>query len=235
VDNLQCAVLRAALAQRYSFDGSGAAVLDSASTAHGVAVNTLLAGTGALDLAGTTSDQYVDLPNGLASSLVNATFEAWLTWRGGAAWQRVFDFGSNQNAEGSQGTGATYFFLTPMASNASGFTRVAFSTAGTAAETKIDAPRALTVGAVSHVAVVVDDDNNLISLYLDGELQGTAAFTSQLSLIQDVNDWLGRSQFSTDPELNATFDEFRIYRAALSAVEVGASFAAGPNPAFLLR
>lgn len=235
VDTLECAVLRAALAHRYSFDGTGATALNSVGAANGVLMNSALSGSGALELAGTTSDQYVDLPNGIVSSLVNATFEVWLTWRGGAAWQRVFDFGSNENAEGSQGTGATYLFLTPLAANASGFVRVAFTTAGNGAETRLDATRALTASATSHVAVVIDDDKNLLSLYLDGALQGSVAFASQLSLLGDLNNWLGRSQFSTDPELNASLDEFRIYRAALTATEVGASFAAGPNPAFLLR
>jgi hypothetical protein len=235
VDTLECAVLRAALAQRFSFDGTGTTLQNSAGTGNGVLLNTALIGTGALELAGTTSDQYADLPSGIVSSLVNATFEVWLTWRGGAAWQRVFDFGSNQNAEGTQGVGATYLFLTPMAANTTGFVRVAFTTAGNGAETKLDATRALTVGAVSHVAVVVDDDKNLLSLYLDGALSGSVAFTSQLALLSDVNNWLGRSQFSTDPELNASLDEFRIYRAALTAAQIGASFAAGPNPAFLQR
>lgn len=236
VDSLSCAVLRASLAQRYSFDGTGATAQNSVVAGQvGLLQNTMLTGTGALELAGTTTDQFVDLPNGMVSSLVNATFEAWLTWRGGAAWQRVFDFGSNQNAEGMQGTGATYLFLTPMATNTAGFARVAFTTAGNAAETKIDAKRAFTVGAVSHVAVVVDDDNNLISLYLDGALQASVAFTSQLALLSDVNSWLGRSQFSTDPELDASLDEFRIYRVALSAADLAASFSAGPNPAFLVR
>jgi hypothetical protein len=235
VDTLECAVLRAALAQRWSFEGSGETAQNSAGTAPGTLANTALTGSGALELAGTTSDQYVDLPNGVVSSLVNATFEAWLTWRGGAAWQRVFDFGSTQNAEGAQGTGATYLFLTPMATNTTGFARVAFTTSGSGAETRLDAKRALTVGAVSHVAVVVDDENDLLSLYLDGAPAGSVAFNAQLSQLSDVNNWLGRSQFTADPELDASLDEFRIYRAALTATQIGASFAAGPNPAFLQR
>jgi hypothetical protein len=235
VDALECAVLRASLSQRFSFEGTGATAQNSVGIAQGSIQNALLSGTGALELAGTTTDQYVDLPNGMISVLVNATFEAWLTWRGGAAWQRVFDFGSNQNAEGAQGSGATYLFLTPMASNSSGFVRVAFSTAGASNETRLDAKRALTASAVSHVAVVVDDDNDLISLYLDGQPQGSVAFVGQLAQLSDVNNWLGRSQFSADPALGASLDEFRIYRTALGASEVAASFAAGPNPLFLVR
>jgi len=42
-----------------------------------------LTGTGSLVLAGGTTDQFVDLPNGIIKSLTNATFEVWLTWAGG--------------------------------------------------------------------------------------------------------------------------------------------------------
>ena len=56
---------------------------------------------------------------------------------------------------------------------------------------------------------------------------GTAP--SSLSLVEDVNVWLGRSQWG-DPFFNGSYDEFRIYDGPLSDAEVAASFAAGPNP-----
>jgi hypothetical protein len=59
------------------------------------------------------------------------------------------------------------------------------------------------------------------------------SFTGQLSQISDVNNWLGRSQYSNDPELNATFDEFRIYDVALTAAQIQTSATAGPDATFL--
>jgi hypothetical protein len=47
--------------------------------------------------------------------------------------------------------------------------------------------------------------------------------------VYDVNNWLGRSQFLADPGFEGSFTEFRIYGSALSASEVAASFAAGPD------
>ena len=35
-----------------------------------------------------------------------------------------------------------------------------------------------------------------------------------------VNDWLGRSQFATDPYFNGDMDELRIYAAALTPAQV---------------
>src|SRR6185503_9621283 len=115
----------------------------------------------------------------------NATVEAWVTWHGGAAYQRIFDFGKGTGAEGTQqasgGTTATadgYVFLTPT--NGSNL-RFAFK-APSANEVGITAT-ALTVGAKTHVAVVFDDTNNLIHLYVNGaEVGGTGvAWTGTLS------------------------------------------------------
>src|SRR5262249_47459020 len=107
-------ILKAGLAHRYSFSGTGVVVTDSVGQADGTLIHTQLTGTGKLVLAGGTTDQYVDLPNGLVRSLTNATFEAWATWNGGAGWQRLFDFGNSNAAEGTQGVAVTTFYLTPQ-------------------------------------------------------------------------------------------------------------------------
>jgi hypothetical protein len=83
--------------------------------------------------------------------------------------------------------------------------------------------------------VVVDAAGGLLSLYLNGALSGQQNFSGTLSSINDVNAWLGRSQYEVDVELSGTFHDFRIYNAALSAPQIAASFAAGPDPAFLAQ
>ena len=72
-----------------------------------------------------------------------------------------------------------------------------------------------------------------LRLYIDGKKSGAVVWTSSLSSINDVNAWLGRSQYDHDPELSAVFHEFRMYGAALSDAEVASSFAGGPDPVFL--
>jgi hypothetical protein len=54
-----------------------------------------------------------------------------------------------------------------------------------------------------------------------------------LSVVNDINNWLGRSQFQDDDELGATLYEFRIYSTALSPELVAISFRAGPDAVFL--
>ena len=44
-----------------------------------------------------------------------------------------------------------------------------------------------------------------------------------------VNNWLGRSQWSQDPFYNGSINGFRIYDGALSPADVAASFARGPD------
>jgi hypothetical protein len=54
-----------------------------------------------------------------------------------------------------------------------------------------------------------------------------------LSLIDDSNNWLGRSQFEADNELQGTFYEFRIYAGALAPELIEMSRQAGPDAVFL--
>lgn len=223
-----CAALRAALRHRYRFAGTGTVVTDDIADADGTVFNAALDDSSTLTLAGGTSNQYVELPDGIISALTNATFEAWLTWQGGAAWQRVFDFG---NATGASGT--TYVFVTPQRGSGAGQLRATMSLSSTATEVVVDAAATLPSGARHHIVLVVDDQNDQLRLYLDGVLQNSVANTRALSGLSDANNWLGRSQYSADPELAGTYHEFRIYGQALSDAQVAASFAFGPDPIFL--
>jgi len=222
---------QAALVHRYSFNTLGTVADDTIGTAHGSIVNAAVTSSGKLDLSGADSDQYVNLPNGLLRELKDATFEAWVNWNGGAVWQRVFDFGASYEGEDLQGSGASYLFLTPKHSD--GSLRLAFSLDGAGRETVVDADVQLPAGATSHVAAVVDDTHDTLSLYLNGVLQDSVAFNGELSAINDVNNWLGKSQFVADQELGGTLYEFRIYNAALTEAQLAASYAAGPDPVSL--
>lgn len=226
-----CFSHHAVLVHRYSFNMLGTSADDSIGTAHGSIVNAAVTSSGKLDLAGADSDQYVDLPNGLVRGLKDATFEAWVNWNGGGVWQRIFDFGNSYEGEGLQGGGSSYLFLTPK--HTYGSLWLAFSLDGATRETVVDAGVQLPAGATSHVAAVVDDTNDMLSLYLDGVLKGSVAFNGELAAIDDVNNWLGRSQFIADRELGGTLYEFRIYAAALTAAQLSASYAAGPDPVSL--
>ena len=225
------------LVHRYTFDGTGTVVIDAEGGPSGDVVGATLTGDGTVTLAGRMTGEYVDLPNGILSSLDSATIEAWLTWAGGYEWQRIFDFGDDQTGvEGSQGTGSTYLFLTPRLTDDGGaLVRLAYQRVGYH-EVQLDATRTLPMGTLTHVAVTFDARNETLSVYIDGQLENALVggdVPIRLSMLNDINNWLGRSQYAADPDLGATIEEFRIYARALDATELAASFDAGPNPSCL--
>lgn len=230
-----CQALVDKLVHRYDFEGSGTAVTDRVGTSHGVLKNaslSTLSGKGVVLFGGGASGAYVDLPNRLLSSLTNATLEAWVTWGGGAARQRVFDFGDSTNAtpENNPGVGKTYLMLTPAGSG--GHATLGFSLESSGKELSVVGATPLPM-ALAQVVVVVSDLDDELRLYIDGKKAGAIAWTSKLSAINDVNAWLGRSQYDSDPELSAVFHDFRVYAAALNDAEIASSFVGGPDPAFL--
>ncbi len=220
-----------ALLHRYSFNGTGTLIVDSKGGAHGATVGCELDGSGSLVLAGPGSGQYAELPDGLISGLGDATIEAWVTWSGGVAWQRVFDFG-DYFLTNNFAYGQSYLFLTPMALD-SGLLRAGYSLAGAGGpETVVDAAEVLAANVQSYLGVVVDDTRDELRLYRDGVRVGVVTLTGKLADINDVNDWLGRSQFQADGEFGGSIHEFRIYDAALNDAEIGVSYEAGPDAVF---
>jgi hypothetical protein len=228
-----CAV-QAALIHRYSFQGSGGTVIDSVGGAHGTVVNGSLTGDG-YALFGDGVDQYVDLPNGIIKPLTNATLETWVCWDGGGAWQRLFDFGSSDAGEGVRGFAVTSLYLTPRAGSGLTTMIVGLKRADQTSqfETRVISNLPLVSGFTTHLAIVINAASGTMTVYRNGAVDGSTALQTPLSALSDVNNWLGRSQYASDPAFEGAFDEFRIYRAALTNAQVQASFAAGPNPAFL--
>jgi hypothetical protein len=153
------------------------------------------------------SNQYVDLPAGVVSSADTMTITAWVNLNTVTNWTRIFDFG----------TGTTnYMFLTPK----NGTTiRFAIKSASST-EQVIDGTAALPTGGWHHVAVTLNGSTG--TLYVDGVQVGTnTAMTITPNMLgATTQNWIGRSQFSSDPYLNGLVDNFRIYNRALSASEV---------------
>jgi arabinan endo-1,5-alpha-L-arabinosidase len=224
-DLANCDALVAALAHRYSFDGTGSSVVDAVGGADGSVVDGTLSGSGALVLTG--DDDYVDLPNGLISALTSATFEAWVNWDGGAQWQRIFDFGRSDADEDERGVGEQFIFLTPRSSTDT--LRVSFLSPDLGAVIALNAAVMLPAGVETHVAVVVDGVANTLALVLDGEIVNRVALPSQLAAIDDVNNWLGLAQFAADPSFEGSLLELRIYQAALTDEQLALSFTLGSD------
>jgi hypothetical protein len=225
-----CTGLVDALKHRYSFSTNNMMAMDSVGDAHATLIGVSAAG-GKVTFNG-TDVAYVDLPNGTISALTDATFELWFAWTGGPVWQRLFDFGSNTNGEGNQGEGLTYLFLTASDGDSGNALRASFTLGGTAGETVARSNAALPTGNVQHIVLVVDDTGNQMRLYLNHELRASTTFNGTLGDLDDVNNWIGRSNWN-DPPLRGELLEFRIYDAALSESQIALSESVGPDPAFL--
>ena len=237
------------LVHRYSFDDTTTTIADSitipgVSPKNGVGSTAAVVPSGGkLTLAGgaassVTTGQWVTLPAGTISTLgPNATFEAWVGWNPPVAtqWQRIFDFGNSTGATGTPANGQTYIFLSPE-NGQNNFVRAAITLASNGGNEDIaDGTSALPIGAspLVHVAVVVDDANLSMTLYVNGQPVATPPATLRghniLTQLQDVNNWLGRSQWAPDTLFGGVYEEFRIYAKALSPAQIAANFTAGPN------
>ena len=197
---------------------------------------------------------YVDLPNGLISSKTNLTVEAWATVVSVKNWQRLFDFG-RMNIAG-MGTGAAAGEIKSDAATAPSNTSSSDNlllavNRGTAANTQrmagrldgatelgVDTGVTLVNNTEYHFALVVEDGAGSYGSsgaqwrwYLNGALAASLDVNFHLASIEDVNNWLGRSQYSGDNQANITYNEFRLYNHALTTNEIAASRTAGANPA----
>ena len=200
-------------------DESGVTVNDSVGGYHG----TILGGaslddSGALNFDG--NNDHVDLPIGtLISTLTNSTFATWVDFsNSGGNWQRIFDFGSGTS---------TNMFLCPRTSS-SGPMRFAIKALG-GGEQQATATSTL-VSGLHHVVVTLNDDNDTITLYLDGGVVATNTNATYRPSDMGVSsqNWLGRSQYGGDGYFNGSIHEFSIYDRCLSASDVSSLYVSDP-------
>lgn len=250
---------QAALIHRYSFndaagDATGATLVDSVGGADGVVqgAGANFTGTG-LDLPGGGSGTaaYGDLPNNLISSHTAVTVEGWVTIdAGGNSWARIFDFGSTEpggangevtgpgNTNGGGTAGLDYFFLSAARGGNYNDQRVEvrFEDSSPPVGTHNHDSNIPTVfGDQIHFAVSWEDTGvgtSLVNYWRDGNhITTDLAVPGNLGDLNDVNMWLGRSTWLNDGNLDATFDEFRIYDEAFTQADVDDSIAAGADAA----
>jgi hypothetical protein len=167
----------------------------------------------ALDLA-KASKGYATLPAGLLSTACEATVATWVYINTSVDWQRIFDFGKDQNI---------YMYLTPSNSTTH-VLRFAISASGnsSAYEQVVDGQAPLPTGTWNHVAVVLGSRGGI--LYLNGVQVGanTGLNLRPADLGNPPNYYIGRSQFSSDPYFDGDVDEFRLYGRALTQAEIQA-------------
>ncbi len=167
-------------------------------------------------------------------------------------WNRAMDFNNDtlatsSDAEAVSPKGTSGEYLYTALDNGAGGSRTAMTGTGYTGESGVTdstdgwlTKPSSTGSPVTHmIAVVIDQTattaapDGTITYYIDGVAKGSANLTAinEWTAIAPTftNAWLGRSAFGTDGVFNGTMDEFRIYNNALSANQVAADFAAGPN------
>ncbi|MFO1514653.1 MAG: LamG-like jellyroll fold domain-containing protein [Verrucomicrobiota bacterium] len=231
----------AAIIHRYSFnEPTGATtVSDSVGGANGVLAGGQNSNPAAFDGAGqlvlpgggSSSDAanliagYVDLPNHLINGLTNMTIETWVTLNGNSTWQRIMDFGvDGTGVEGTSGGNGNYIFISSPAPTNLRYAIREQVTGNEFTQCTANSP----LGLFQEVCVTATYDNvgNVARLYVNGALVSTDDAPTPLSQINDINNWLGRSQWG-DPMFNGSYNEFRIYNTALDSVSVAASYFSG--------
>ncbi|HMJ91060.1 MAG TPA: LamG-like jellyroll fold domain-containing protein, partial [Candidatus Acidoferrum sp.] len=165
------------------------------------------------------------------------TVEGWVKNAGARSWGRIYDFGNGTGGEltsaGGNAEGRDYWFLSategtnPQRHNVS--IRNLILPSGSDLGSGWDTANA---NRDYHFAVTWDEATGQMRAYENGALAGTlnvSAANDKFSNIDDVNVWLGRSNWTGDENFQGEYDEFRIYNRVLTDSQVRGSYSAGPE------
>ena len=82
------------------------------------------------------------------------------------------------------------------------------------------------LGQEFYFAAVYDSNGSISGgpimrrFYRDGEFVDSKAVTVELGNLNDVNNWLGRSNWTADANTQGSYNEFRIYDYALTTNQI---------------
>jgi arabinan endo-1,5-alpha-L-arabinosidase len=174
------------------------------------------------------ANQYVSFPTGIGSM---RTFSGWVKWRGGAMWQRIFDFGQDTQR---------FFFLSPYISD--GNMQCAITAQASNYTQVIEAPQP-PLNTWTHVAVAMDGRQGI--LYVNGK---AVAVNNSVNLLPSdigaTKNYFGKSQFPPDAYFNGQLDSVKLNSRTLSLADIvapslfitqpvfGSLYAGGNNVAF---
>ena len=170
---------------------------------------------------------YVDLGTNMLDTTA-ATIEIWARHDGVENWSRVFDYGADN---------AHYFTLCWTYGTNLNNDRAGMKNPGEIAVDGTMAP--YEIGEDYHIAVTFErqGDATLVKWQRrdakTGELQksGSMTMSDGIQKIVDPVLYLGHSQYASDRDALAAYDEVRVWRGVLTDAQLEASAAAGPDAA----
>ncbi len=213
-----------------------------------------LPGSGAAPTAAANAiAAYIDLPNGIISSKTHLTVEIWATPVSVQNNQRLFEFGRVNTAGvggGAPGEITNNSTTSPGATSASDGINLNITLGGSISsqrlESRLNGGTAIqgdtslmsSAGTEHHYVVTYEagvgafpTTGGRLTWYRDTVFVRSIDLNYRLSSLEDVNNWLGRSQGSNDWTANIRYNEVRLYDEALTQLEINSSFAQGANPA----
>ncbi len=143
------------------------------------------------------------------------TAEGWVYWGGGSTYgQPIFDFGSSTT---------NYMYLTPASSLSKA--PMLFEIHTSSGSVSVKAKKTLTVGVWEYVAVseALVGSSYTLTLYLNGAVAGetTLSTITPASLGSSLpDDYLGRSQGSSEPVLSGSLSNVAFYNKALTKEQI---------------
>ncbi len=201
-------------------------------------------GGGQVTLDGSTG--FVLLPSGLVSGLDEMTVEVWASFGSPInTWANLFAFGNTDPG----GLGENYVNLQPHTGGGTVAANFGIGDPGNAAETDAVLNNTLDGLTNVHIVAVYHPFAGYTMLYTNGVLAATspAIFNNLTDPVAFAGPWfngqsvlsdtlgadpinyIGESLYGTDPTLNGSIDEFRIYDGPLTAAQIKADDALGPD------
>ncbi|MEV4202607.1 beta-L-arabinofuranosidase domain-containing protein [Micromonospora globbae] len=167
-------------------------------------------------------NQYVQLPAGMLDGVTELTIAVWVNPAVAQTGARIAHFGASPTS---------YLSLTADSAGP----RFAITNLGSANEQQITSNTGIPAGQWTHLAVTLSP-TGVGRVYVNGVEAGAKVLAlTAAALGRTVDNWIGRSRNDNDPFLNATVDDFRLYRRALDPAEVQALHSDGaPAPSDLV-
>jgi len=213
------------LVLEYQFEDTGSVVTDSSPNhKNGMLTDTSAwtatgrVGRGLKLTGGVPATAYVTLPDGVLTGVDDFTITFWVNLAHVDAWARIYDFGN-----GLADPANRFMYFTPNGFVGPTNGVMASSYGGSATnEIALTSATQLPTGVWKHVAITGSGGNRTV--YIDGYpavsiANGPAVAPKEMEPMGAAS-WLGKSRFASDPGLDGTLDEFRIYKRVLSQEQI---------------